>query len=268
VIGAMALAAAVASSALGFPAAAASTGVGMGTDYACLPVTAQPGQSYPLPLSSVYVQDTGSAAEWVTMSVTPLTWGPGARLAQVPASWVTFGSAQVSLDSGQGMDVPVTLHVPAGARPGPYESSINAIDSPARSSGAGGTVTTGAGATSRIVLTVGPSSVPAPPCAALDLAQASGKFPPWPTKAFATTGWKQVFARDRKSEPVTPDGGPTASAAAPAAAAPQAVTTPQAVTAAYKAPSKIPSDWAGWLVIILILGLALRWLLKLLGLGK
>lgn len=209
-------------------------------DPVCLPVTAQPGASYVLPV----------AASAGTLAVVPDTMQPAATLHQVPPSWVSFGPSAVR------------LAVPSGAAPGAYWSHIQVT----AGSGSGG-VTLGAGAATSIVFTVGPSAVPPPPCGALALAQASGKYPPWPTRAFATTGWKQVFARD-KGGPVTPDGGPTAAATANAAAAPQPVTTPRAVTAAYKVPSKIPSDWAGWLVIILILGLALRWLLKLLGLGK
>lgn len=265
-IGTMALAAAVASSALSFPAAAAGTGVGIGANDACLAVTAQPGHSYSL--GDVTVQDEGSDPETISLRVAPVTWGLAAHLARVPAAWVTFGSVTVDASAGQMVPVPVALTVPAGAAPGPYESIIRAVAGGTQVSGPGGHVALGAGATTSVVFTVGPSATPPPPCDALNEAQASGKFPPWPTRAFATTGWKQVFARDRKEEPVTPDGGPTATAAAPAAAAPQPVTTPHAVTAAYKAPSKIPSDWAGWLVIILVIGLALRWLLKLPGLGK
>jgi hypothetical protein len=85
------------------------------------------------------------------------------------------------------------------------------------------------------VFTVGPSSVPPPPCDALDLAQSTGKYPPWPSKAFATSSWAQVYAL-LKGGPVTPDGGPTASVAAvPAGAA------------------RRPGPPAGWVVIILLI---------------
>lgn len=227
--------------------APSGTGVGIGTEYACLPVTAQPGHSYPL--GDVSVEDTGSGGESVSLTVTPVTAGPVAHLAQVPPSWVTFGSSPASLGAGQSASVPVTLAVPAGAAPGPYESSILASAGGTPASGPGGQVRFGAGATTRIVFTVGPSPVPPPPCDALDLAQSTGRFPPWPTKAFATTSWAQVFARD-KGGPVTPDGGPTASVPAPDFPAVPAVTYNPAASAGKGSP-KVP---AGWLVLA---GLAL-----------
>jgi hypothetical protein len=239
--------------------APSGTGVGIGTEYACLPVTAQPGHSYPL--GDVSVEDTGSGGESVSLTVTPVTAGPVGHLAQVPPSWVTFGSSPASLGAGQSASVPVTLAIPAGAAPGPYESSILAYTGGTPASGPGGQVTFGAGATTRIVFTVGPSPVPPPPCDALDLAQSTGQFPPWPTRAFATTSWAQVFARERTA----PSGPPTASAVPPPA---PAAAPPAVAAAAHHVPKKVPANWPGWLVII-VGGLILpRWFLKWLGVGR
>jgi hypothetical protein len=33
-------------------------------------------------------------------------------------------------------------------------------------------------------------------------------------------------------------------------------------------PSKLPADWPGWLIIIVIGFFVLRWLLRLLGIGR
>ena len=73
---------------------------------------------------------------------------------------------------------------------------------------------------SSLTCSVGPSATPPPPCDALDLAQSTGKFPPWPTKGFATTGWKQVFARERAAGPAPEDMCPTATAGPAARSAP------------------------------------------------
>jgi len=165
-------------------------------DPVCLPVTAQPGHSYPLAVSG-----TGSLA----LSVVPDTGGLHASLRQVPASWVAFAANT----AGPGSDA-LTLAVPADAAPGAYWSDIEAATGGQPPSGAGVAVTNRTAATTGLVFTVGPSPVPPPPCDALDLAQSTGKYPPWPSPAFKTSSWKQVYAR-LKGGPVTPDGGPTAS---------------------------------------------------------
>jgi hypothetical protein len=238
-------------------------------DPVCLPVTAQPGHSYPL---TVWVQGGGA----LTLAVVPETTGLSARLHQVPASWVSFSRNPASGTT------PLTLAVPADAAPGPYESKISGTTGSAASSGGGAQARTGAAGTTAIVFTVGPSATPPPPCDALDLAQSTGRFPPWPSKAFATSSWKQVFARERAARPAPEDTCPTATAGlaarsapsycpgagsgpsaglaySPAATATQAAGPPMSPVAD-PAPSgtpKIPSDWPGWLVIgLILLGLA------------
>ena len=231
----------------------ASAGVtaGIQGEPVCLPVTAQPGHSYPLSVSG-----TGT----LPLSVVPDTGGLHASLLQVPASWVSFAAASAG-------SVAVTLTIPAGAAPGAYWSDIEAGTQSQPQSGAGVAVTTGAAATTGLVFTVGPSAVPPPPCDALDLAQSTGKYPPWPTPAFATTSWKQVYAR-LKGGPVTPDGGPTASAAppgSPALPAVAAVTYSPAASSGHITPAL--AKFLGWAVLIAaIAGLAAAFL-RLLG-GK
>jgi hypothetical protein len=219
----------------------------------CLPVVAQPGHSYPLSVSG-----TGSLA----LSVVPDTGGLHASLRQVPASWVNFTAA------GPG-SVALTLAIPGNAAPGAYWSNIEAGTQSQPQSGAGVSVTNRTAATTGLVFAVGPSSVPPPPCDALALAQSTGKYPPWPTKAFATTSWKQVYAR-LKGGPVTPDGGPTAAAPGSAAARSAVRIAPVAAVAAAPASGHITpalAKFLGWAVLIAIIGGLAGWFLKLLG-GK
>jgi len=199
---------------------------------ACLPVTAQPGHSYPL---TVYVQG-GS----LLLSIGPPHGSLYRSLRQVPSSWVSFSS---NPGSGQ---VALTLAIPSGAAPGAYWSDITGTT---QTQPEPGQVTTGAAATAPIVFTVGPSGTPPPPCDALTLAYSTGRFPAWPTKAFATSSWTQVYARD-EGGPVTPDGGPTASVPVPDLRAVPAVTYSPAASAGKGSPKAA----AGWLVLI---GLAL-----------
>lgn len=223
----------------------------------CLPVTAQPGHSYPL---AVTVDNLGDGTESMTLAVTPAHGGPERSLHQVPPSWVTFAASPVPVYPRSATRVTLTLAIPPGAAPGAYWSDIEAAAS--AQPGAGAQAALAAAATTAIMLTVGPSATPPPPCDALDLAQSTGRFPPWPSRAFATTGWAQVFARD-KGGPVTPDGGPTASAQA----SPPVVRI-TASPAAWKVPKNVPSDWPGWLAIIVAGCFFLRWLLRLLGIVR
>jgi len=215
-------------------------------DPVCLPVTAQPGHSYPL---SVSVSGAGSLA----LSVVPDTGGLHASLRQVPASWVAFAAA------GPG-SVALTLAVPADAAPGAYWSDIEAATGGQPQSGAGVAVTNRAAATTGLVFTVGPSPVPPPPCDALDLAQSTGKYPPWPSPAFKTSSWKQVYAR-LKGGPVTPDGGPTAgTGTSPVPGGP----VPPASPVSYSTPPGVSKDWPGWLILGAFGAFVLYKLLKLL----
>jgi hypothetical protein len=194
--------------------APAGVTAGIQADPVCLQVTAQPGHSYPL---TVYVSGNGP----LTLAVRD-TGGLYARLHKVPADWVKFAANPVSPG-----DAALTLAVPADAASGAYWSDIEAGTQGQAQPGSGGQAVMGAAAATAIVFTVGPSSTPPPPCDALDLAQSTGKFPPWPTKAFATSSWAQVFAREghpRPDGPPTASPGPSGSGAQPAAAEPVAVS--------------------------------------------
>lgn len=231
--------------------APAGVTAGIQADPVCLPVTAQPGHSYPLTVS---VSGSGPLA----LTVIPAHAGPQRQLHQVPASWVRFavnpaGPGQVAL----------TLAIPAGAAAGAYWSDIEAGTQ--GQPGAGAQAALGAAATTGIVFTVGPSATPPPPCDALDLAQSTGQFPPWPAKAFATSSWAQVFARDGSN--ARPDGPPTAGTGP--AQVPSAKVTPVAyMPAASGHMSPAMAKFIGWAVVIVIIAAGLTVLLKLLGLVK
>jgi hypothetical protein len=136
------------------------------------------------------------------------------RLHQVPPSWVSFGS------SGS-----VQLNVPRDAAPGAYWSDITVTSAPAGS----GQVRNGTAGTAALVFTVGPSKIAPPPCGALTVAYYTGKFPAWPTAAYATTGWKQVFAEEQQDNP-KPITSPTAGTGTPASPAAAPAYSPAAAS--------------------------------------
>ena len=101
------------------PAAQASVGVGVQATPVSLGNVAHPGGSYALP--AVYVLDTGTQAETITVRVARLSKGTG-RI--VPPSWVRLNGAGVQLAPHQSARIPLDLAVPGGARPGRYLSDI------------------------------------------------------------------------------------------------------------------------------------------------
>jgi hypothetical protein len=224
--------------------APAGVTAGIQADPVCLPATAQPGHSYPL---TVYVQ----GSDPLTLTVAPAHGTLERTLHQVPSSWVHFSPNPAS--TGQ---VALTLAVPPDAAPGAYWSDIEAGTQGQAQPGAGAQAVLGSAATTAIVLTVGPSATPPPPCDALTLAQSTGKFPPWPTAAFKTTSWRQVFAPEERAERAAqyaPTASPTAGTGSPSAVAPADSPVANAGPAA-NAPAgslpKVPSDWPGWLFLI------------------
>jgi hypothetical protein len=197
-------------------------------DPVCLPVMVQPGHSYGFTITA----SSGNLA------VVPDRLD-AAPLNQVRPSWVIFGPS-----SG-------ILAIPRDAAPGPYQSLIK-VTAP----GGAGQVSLGAAATTALVFTVGPSDVPPPPCDALDLAQSTGKFPAWPTKAFATTGWKQVFAEEQRDNP-KPVTSPTAGTGAPAPAAAPAYSP--AASSSGSGKTHLPGwVWVAAIAVVLILLMARR----------
>ena len=109
---------------LGFwaPAANASVGVGIQANPVQLKGSAHPGGSYQLP--PLYVVNTGSQAETLSLRVERLQ-AQAKGAAAVPRSWIQSSwSASSSISASQSADIPLELVVPANARPGNYSSDI------------------------------------------------------------------------------------------------------------------------------------------------
>lgn len=124
VLGATALAA------LAIPATAqASVGVGIQAGPVRLAGAAHPGGRYSLP--PVYVVDTGTQPETLTVRIERLS--PGQARA-VPAAWISPGSA-VQLSHGESARIPLELVVPAAAKPGQYLTDVVVKGSAAVSAG-------------------------------------------------------------------------------------------------------------------------------------
>lgn len=143
----------------------ASVGVGIGGAPVCPAASVQPGQS--VSLGSIYVVNTGSGSEDITLRAeAPANGLPGVSF---PASWVSFGypktlwvigRSSVTLSPGQGTDIPATLAVPAGAKPGLYASDLLAGTMSAPSPGSGGQAVFGAGAEENLQFAVAPAKAP------------------------------------------------------------------------------------------------------------
>lgn len=104
---------------LAFPAISyASVGVGIQAGPVRLAGAAHPGGSYALP--AVYVVNTGSQSESVTIRIARISPGTGRT---VPAAWIS-ASGPVTLSASQSASIPLRLTVPASARPGPYFSDV------------------------------------------------------------------------------------------------------------------------------------------------
>lgn len=164
---AAALAAAVA-------AAPAGAGVGIQANPVCLPASARPGHTYPA--ASLYVTDTGSASEDITVHAQDLQ-GPTRYRGQlpVPPSWVSIsyprllwviGQDHVTLAPGQGAYLPVTLTIPATARPGTYVTDLIAAATATTAASGDAQAVTGAGATTPLIFTI-TTPVPATACTSL-----------------------------------------------------------------------------------------------------
>lgn len=112
------------------PWSEASVGVGVQVGPVSLGSVAHPGASYALP--PVYVVNTGTQAEAISVRVERLTRGPG-RV--VPPSWIQFTGPDVQLAPGQAARLPLELVVPSLAKPGRYMSDIVVTGSAVGSSG-------------------------------------------------------------------------------------------------------------------------------------
>jgi hypothetical protein len=139
--------------------AQASIGVGVQGAPVRLRTIARPGSSYALP--PVYVVNTGTQDESISMRIQRLSHGPGRT---VPPSWIQFTGDGMQLSAGKSARVPLELVVPAGAAPGKYLSDVVVVGSAAISVGK---ANLGVAAATKLEFSVG---------------QGSGSglgFPPW-----------------------------------------------------------------------------------------
>ena len=150
-----------------FPAISqASVGVGVQVNAVRLAQVAHAGSSYSLP--SIYVANTGTQAESVSVRVERLSRGTG-RI--VPPSWVHAGQSPLRLSPSQQAKIPLRLAVPAGAKPGQYFSDIVVVGSAIIQAGSSNF---GAAAATKLEFRV----VPGP-------GQQRWSFPPWAWWALA-----------------------------------------------------------------------------------
>jgi hypothetical protein len=134
------------------PAAQASVGVGVQATPVQLANVAHAGGSYALP--SVYVIDTGTQPEAITVRVERLSKGTGRA---VPPSWVQATGPAVQLSPRQSTRIPLELVVPGGAKPGRYLSDIVVAGSAVISAGR---ANLGVAAATRLEFSVVPGAPP------------------------------------------------------------------------------------------------------------
>jgi hypothetical protein len=136
-------------------AAEASVGVGVQASPVRLGGVAHPGGNYALP--PVYVVNTGTQAETITMRVERLGRGPD-RL--VPPAWIQFASSVTQLGPGSAARIPLELVVPSSARPGRYQSDIVVNGSAAPSAA---TANIGVAAATELEFSIQPGPLPGQP---------------------------------------------------------------------------------------------------------
>jgi hypothetical protein len=134
------------------PAAQASVGVGVQAAPVRLGNVAHAGGSYALP--PVYVIDTGTQPETISVRVERLSQGTGRA---VPSSWVQAASSAVQLSPRQSARIPLQLVVPGSAKPGRYLSDIVVAGSAVISAGR---ANLGVAAATRLEFSVAPGSPP------------------------------------------------------------------------------------------------------------
>jgi hypothetical protein len=116
---------------LAWPAASyASVGVGVQAGPVRLDGFAHPGGQYAL--TPVYVVNTGTETESVSISVERISPGTGRT---VPPGWISASSAPVQLSRAQSARIPLRLTVPPTAKSGRYFSDVVAKGSAAVSAG-------------------------------------------------------------------------------------------------------------------------------------
>jgi hypothetical protein len=99
--------------------ASASIGVGVQADPVSLGGVAHPGASYALP--SLYVVNTGTQAESMSVRVERLSAKPGRA---IPASWIHITALSGQLPPRQSARISLELVTPPDAKAGSYQSDI------------------------------------------------------------------------------------------------------------------------------------------------
>jgi len=135
-------------------AAYASIGVGIQSNPVRLGGVAHPGGSYTLP--SLYVINTGTEPESVSVRVERLETGSGPGW-NVPASWIQISDQGTQLAPNQSALISLELHTPGSARPGSYATDLVATGSTA---GTPGVVNFGAAAATGLEFSVTPGPAP------------------------------------------------------------------------------------------------------------
>jgi len=116
---------------LAWPAASyASVGVGVQAGPVSMGGLAHPGGQYAL--TPIYVVNTGTETESVSISVERISPGSGRT---VPPGWITASSAPVQLSGAHSARIPLQLTVPRTAAPGRYFSDVVAKGSASVSAG-------------------------------------------------------------------------------------------------------------------------------------
>jgi hypothetical protein len=138
------------------PAAVAEASIGIGIQAGPVRLTsnAHPGGRYTLP--AVYVVNTGSEDESVTLKIQRISPGHGTT---VPASWIHVSAAPVHLGQKQSARIPLELDVPANAKPGQYFSDVVAHGS---GSIAAGHANLAVAAATGLDITIAAGAAPAP----------------------------------------------------------------------------------------------------------
>ena len=134
------------------PAAQASVGVGVQAAPVRLGNAAHAGGSYALP--PVYVINTGTQPEKISVRVERLSKGTGRA---VPPSWIQATGSGVQLSPRQSARLPLELVVPGGAKPGRYLSDVVVGGSAVISAGR---ANLGVAAATRLEFSVAPGSPP------------------------------------------------------------------------------------------------------------
>ena len=138
------------------PAAVAEASIGIGIQAGPVRLTtnAHPGGSYTLP--AVYVVNTGSEDESVTLKIQRISPGNGTT---APASWIHVTSTPVHLGQKQSTRIALQLEVPANAKPGQYFSDVVAHGSGSISAGHANLAVAAA---TGLDFTIAPGAAPSP----------------------------------------------------------------------------------------------------------